>query len=547
MSPLKDQIVKEADFALLVMLGCVTVVLLIACANVVNLLLAHSTMREREFALRVTMGAGRGRLARHFLTESLVLSFLGALGGLIFVVLRTKLLVLLDPGTIPRLDEVGIDARVLAFTLGVLLLLTVILGLVTSFKFSRMNLVENIKQGVASTKEVSFFKLRNLFVVVEIALVLSLLVLGAFTLESYRRLSEVDPGFATEGRFTFEIPLPKERYPDKEAVVAFFTELLEKLEALPGIEASAVSTNVPLSGRRYVVDYMIAGNMSTQARLPRAMFDYVSTEYFRSMDIPLLVGRHFTKADRQEAQDIIVINETMANKHWTVDDAVEQHIYIDDEEYKIVGVVKDVKYNAMAETEESPKFYRPSLQSDYPFHNRQVVVWTRMANPEDLIPSIRNTVLEIDSGQPINKVRLFEDMVKDSNARHRFNMILFLIFGLIGLFLGAVGVYGVVNYSAGRRTREMGIRMAVGARRSDVLKLVLGTELIPVTVGVALGIGVSLALSQAMSTLLYDVSTSDPVFYAGVSCDLLVVAILAIYGPALRASRVDPLSSIRYE
>lgn len=546
--PLKERIVGKARFTLLVLLGGVTVVLLIACTNVVNLLLAHTTLRERELALRVLLGAGRWRLIRHFLTESLVLSVLGALGGLLLAAVSTRLLVVLDPGTVPRLDEVGIDTRVVAFTLAVSLLVTVVLGLLTSFECFRLDLVENIKREAGpATRDVGIFKFRNLIVTTEIALVSSLLVCAALTLESYRRLTKVDPGFAVASRFAFEVALPVARYPDKEAVVPFFTKLQEKLNTIPGIAANAAATNIPLGERTWIANYMISGYMSTEVRVPRALFDYVSTDYFRTMGIPLVAGRRFTETDRYGSPDVVIVNEAMAKRHWSVEDAVGQYLYLDNREFQVVGVVGNAKYRTTADTGLMPKFYRPNLQMDYPYPTRQVVVWTRTADPDSLIPAIRNAVLEIDKGQPINKVRLFQDLVNHSNSRHRFNMILFLTLGLIGLFLGAVGVFGVVSYSVGQRTREMGLRMAFGAQQGDLLKMVLGTELIPVAVGLALGIAAALALTGTMSSLLYQVSTSDPVFYAGASGILLVVATLAIYVPAFRASRVDPLRSIRYE
>lgn len=548
LTPLKERIVGNADFTLLMLLSCVMVVLLISCINVINLLLAHTTIRERELALRVVLGAGRWRLVRHFLTECLVLSALGALGGLLLAVVSTKLLVLLDPGRIPRIDEVRIDIWALAFTLGVLLLVAMVLGFVTSFRALRLNLVGNLKrEGVLATKEAGAFKVRSLIVTMEVALVLSLLVAGALTLESYRKLTKDDLGFARDGRFVFEVSLPASRYPAKEMVVTFFTRLEEKLSAIPGIDATATTTNVPLGGRLWVAVYMIEGVMPTDVRLPRALFDYVSKDYFQTMGIQLIKGRYFAETDVKGVQDVIILNESMATKHWTLEEAIGKFIYIDQDSFEVIGVVENAKYQTTAEVDPRPKFYRPNLQMDYDYPTRQVVVWSRTAEPEDLIPAIRNAVMEIDKDQPITKIRRFDDLVSAANAGHRFNMILFMTFGFIGLFLGAVGVYGVVSYSVDRRTREMGLRMAFGAQRGDLLRMILGTELIPVAVGLVLGAGAALALSRSMSSLLYEVSPSNPLYYAGVSCILLAVALVAIYIPALRASRVDPLSSIRYE
>lgn len=552
MISLKEWIVGDMKFALLMILGGVTIVLLMACANVINLLLARGTERERELALRVALGAGRRRLIRHFLTESLVLSALGALGGLLFVVLSTKLLVALDSGSIPRLDEVDVDIRVLGFTLACALIVTVALGLTMSLRTFGASLVENLKQGtVLVAKESGPWKLRNLVVAVEIGLVLGFLILGTLMLRSYRELTRVDPGFERDGRFAVEVALPNAKYPDAEAVNAFFDELLEKIDALPDVESSAVATNLPLSGRRWGGSYLMARGGAPEAA-ERALFDYVSPDYFQTMGILLIEGRGFTQEDGKEARAVTVVNKTMADKHWADGDPLSGHIYLGpdgSDEIDVIGVVENVKYQDL-DAESAVKYYRPNSQITYTYSTRQVVVRTRTTDPvssEALVSSIRKAVLTIDEGQPINKVLMLEDLVSNSIAHHRFNMLLFMILGPIGLILGGVGVYGVVSYSAGRRTREMGIRLSLGARRADVLKLVVATELIPVLVGVALGIATALALSRTMSSLLYGVSAIEPGLYAGASCVLLVVALWAIFVPAYQASRVDPQTAIRYE
>lgn len=547
MRPLQEQIVGKVKFSLMILLGCVTVVLLIACANVINLLLARSTVRAKELALRVALGAGRGRLIRHFLTESMVLSALGALGGLLLVMLSLKLLVALGPGMIPRLNEVDVDARVLGFTLVITLFVTVAFGLVMSFKAFHMNLLETISSASAQPKkERGHLKLRNMVVAAEIGLVLGLVIFGALLLKSYRKLSQVDPGFERDGRIAVEISLPSADYPDVESVIAFFDRLLEELDALPGIEASAVTTNLPLGETRWASSYMTEGTVLPESDMYRALFDAVSTDYFRAMGIRLIAGRLFTAADRGGAPEVAVVNHTMANKHWTDETAVGHFLHRENDHHiEIVGVVEDVRSQSL-NAEGPEKFYASHTQMFY-YPTRQVVVWTKLENPADAVPMIRDAVLQIDDRQPITKVVMLEDLVNKSIARHRFNMFVFMILGFIGLFLGTVGVYGVVSYSVGRRTQEMGIRLALGARRADVLKLVLGTELIPVLVGVGLGIGTALALSRMLSSLLYEVSTNDPLFYAGGTCLLFVVTLPAVSIPAFRASRVDPMTSVRYE
>lgn len=547
MIPLQERIVGKVRFALLMLLACVTAVLLIACANVINLLLAQGMVREREFALRVALGASRRRLIQHFLTEGLVLSGFGAVGGLLIVDLSLKLLAALGPDIIPRLNEVDIDARVLGFALVASLLVTTVLGLVMSSKTIHMNLLDNIKStAVQSTRESGPLRLRNLVVAVEIGLVLSLVIFGALLLKSYRKLSQVDPGFDREGRVAVEITLPSVDYPDAETVVAFFNRLLEKIDALPGIEASAATTHLPFSGSRWAITYRIQGSELPESELPRARYDAVSPDYFRAMGIPLIAGRTFTEADRKGAPEVVVVNRTIADRHWPAGAAVGQFLQRREQMIEVVGVVEDVKHDSLSE-EGGGKIYGPNPQMEFYYPTRHVVAWTRLDDPADAVPMIRDAVLQVDDRQPINRVLVLDDLVSDSMARHRFNMSLFTIFGFIGLFLGAVGVYAVVSYSVGRRTREMGIRLALGARRADVLKMVIGSELIPVLAGVALGIGTALTLSRTLSSLLYGVSTSDPVFYAGGTCLLFAVTVLAVSIPALRASRVDPLTSVRYE
>jgi putative ABC transport system permease protein len=548
--PLHEHLVGDVRPALLVLLGAVLFVLLIACANVANLLLARTAGREREIAVRTALGAGRGRIVRQLLTESVLLGLAGGALGLLLALWGGELLVSLAPGGLPRLERLGLNGPVLLFTLGASLLTGILFGLAPALQASRPDLNESLKEAKGIGAGVRGRRVRSLLIVAEVALALVLLVGAGLLMQSFARLQEVEAGFDTERLLSFHLSLPSTKYPEDPQIGAFHRQALERLGALPGVESAAAVMSLPLTGSYSSATFSIEG----QAQPPDAQslevkLNVVSDGYLGTMGIPLKSGRFFGASDAEGAAPVAVVNETMARLHFPGVDPVGKRFKwgrLDSERYpwrEVVGVVGDVRHKSL-EAPSDPEVYMPLGQEAI---RAAAFVLRTATDPATLAPAVRREVQALDSALPIYGLRTMDELLSGSLAQRRFNLWLLGLFASVALLLAAVGIYGVMSTMVGQRTREIGIRMALGARRADVLRMILGEGVGLVLVGVGIGLAGAIALSRALGSLLYEVSRTDPVTYGAVAVVLVLAAALACYVPARRAMGVDPMQALRYE
>ena len=558
--PLHEQIVGKVRPALLVLLGAVGFVLLIACANVANLTLARAVMRRKEIAIRAALGAGRVQLIRQLLTESVLLALLGGFVGLLLATWGVDLLLALGPENIPRREEIGLDAGVLVFTLAVSLLTGLIFGLVPAWQASKADLNVTLKEGgQLQGTSAKHQRLRNALVIAEIALALVLLTGSGLLIKSFARLLDVNPGFDTSNVLALQVTLPSSKYSQEQKRAAFYQQLEERLKALPGVQAVGAVSRLPLfagditSGRSNITSRLvIEGRPAAAGDLPEVDYRVASPSYFQAMNIPLVRGRLFNWQD--EPQDraglplVAIINEAMARRFWPGEDPIGKRIKwsgdLDQNPWwTIVGVVGNVRHFSL-DMEPRPEVYRPYLVNPL---TGPIIVVRAASNPENLIALVRNEVRALDGDVPISNISTMPQLVSRSVAPRRFSMLLLTIFSAVALLLAAVGIYGVMAYSVTQRTHEIGIRLALGAQTADVLKLVVGQGMALALMGVGIGVVGAFALTHLMSSLLYGVSTTDPLTFVVVSVLLTSVALLASYIPARKATKVDPMVALRYE
>jgi putative ABC transport system permease protein len=550
--PLQTQVVGDVRPALLVLLGSVAFVLLIACANVANLLLARAAARQREVATRVALGASRLRIVRQFLTESLVLAILGGLLGLLLAHWGLQFLVFLKPTNIPRLTEIGIDGRVLAFTLLASFLTGIVFGVLPALQISNSDPNEFLKEGDrAGTAGPGRTRLRDVLVISEVALAFSLLLDAGLMIRSFARIQEVAPGFNPQNVLTMAIPLPPYRYAESAKRTAFFQQVLERVKQLPGAQYAGVTTDLPLTGGGTSTDFLIKGQPAPSTP-PLTDYHSVSPDYFRAMQITLQKGRYFTERDTNDRPPVVIINETLARRFFPNRDPIGQWVGLSGppDWREIVGVVGDVKDLAL-ESGAEPAAYVPYLQNSPAYlsdtsYSMALVVRTEN-DPTVVASAVRHEILTVDKDQPVSSVMTMEQVVADSISFQRVNMWLLGIFAGLALAIATAGIYGVMAYSVTQRAHEIGIRMALGARRRDVLRLVLGQGLMLACVGISLGLIAALALARTMKSLLYSVQPTDPLTLAGVSLLFAAIAFIAAYFPARRATKVDPTVTLRYE
>lgn len=547
---LHEQIVAPVRSALLVLLGAVGFVLLIACANVANLLLVRTAAREREISIRVALGASNLRLIRQLLTESTLLALLGGALGLLLALWGVDLLVRLNAGYIPRAGEVGIDSRVLGFTLVIALLTGMIFGLAPTLEASKLNLNEALKEGGrGSAGSLRGQHTRGLLVISEVALALVLLVAAGLMIKSFLRLLDTHLGFNPKNVLTMQVHIPPFKYSQPRQWTALYQQILERIQALPGVRSTGIGISLPPRVSERSNLFVIEGRPSPgPGRSPIAQFFTVSPHFLDTLQVPLLKGRSFTEADRADAPGVVIINETVARRFFPDEDPIGKRLKLGNPESRspwltIVGVVEDVKYSGLdAETEAG--LYVPFAQN--PFPGMFLLVRT-MSDPLGLAAAVRKEILAVDKDQPIADIKILEQVVSESVAQRRLNTVLLGIFAVVALILAVVGIYGVVSYSVTQRTHEIGIRMALGARPSNVLKLVVGQGMILVLIGVTIGLIAAFALTRVLSSLLYGVSATDPATFMVISLLLVAVALLASYIPARRATKVDPMVALRYE
>ena len=547
--PIHEWVVgRQFRLALLVLFGAGALVLLIACANIANLILARAVSREREFAIRIAVGAGKFRLIRQLMVESLLLGLLGGVVGLMLALLSIKLLVASAPGNIPRLNEVSLDARVLAFVLAVSVLTPLAFGLIPAAQASKVDLNESLKDGGRSaTGGLRGRRIRHLLVAVEVALALLLSISAGLMIKSFVRLQQVDPGFRVENLLTMRITLPRTRYPNNGVVATSYENILDRIKSLPGVESDCASSSLPLGGGGY---YLSRSFLAEGLPEPPAGADYpghwmvVTPDYFDTMGISLLRGRSFTKEDTAESPMVIIINESMARQMFPDENPLGKRIRSWRDENKmreIVGVVADVRYLGRDDLVR-PLAYVPHRQDTW----IALVLTIRTAtDPASLINTIRSEIRGTDKDLAIAYVETMEQVLADSVSRPRFTVLLLSIFAFIALTLAAVGVYGIMSYSVTQRTHEIGIRMALGAQPRDLFKLIVGEGLVIASVGVAIGLAGASAVTRVLSSLLFGMTATDLTIYAGASVLLICVAMAASYFPTRRAVRVDPMASLR--
>jgi putative ABC transport system permease protein len=567
MVPVKEQLIGRIRPALLVLLGAVAFVLLIACANVANLLLARASAREKELAIRAAMGAGRTRLVRQLLTESLLLGLAGGLLGLVLAYWGVNALRALVPPNTPRMDEVQLDSMVLVFTFGVSLLTGLFFGLVPSWHLAKNDLREALSEaGRGTSVSGKTLHLRSWLVVSELALAVLLLVGAGLLIRSFNRLLDVSPGFQTQHLLTMELSLPEKTYPDGAPVQKFFTELLASVKTVPGIESAGAVSQLPLSdsytsGSVFFEDTSIPDipRLPNLGNLPYMEIDQraATSEYFQAMQIPLVRGRLLNEADDASALLVAVVDTNFAHRFWPQGDVIGRRVGIDTIPNSnpptprwrtIVGVVGHVKHYAL-DVEGREQIYFPHRQPLFGvFAPRDMTLAVRTSqDPSTVTNAIRERIFAIDKGLPPYNIATMDQLVSTSVAQPRLNLSLLVAFAVLALVLAAVGVYGVMAYAVTQRTHEFGIRTALGASPTDVLKQVFleGGRL--AALGLALGLIAALVLTRLMASLLFGVSPSDPMTLGLVAVILALVALAACYIPARRAARVDPVIALRYE
>jgi putative ABC transport system permease protein len=545
MVPLHAQVVGSFRTALLVLFGAVAFVLLIGCANLANLSLARATSRQKEVAIRSALGASRIRIVRQLVTESLVLALGGGALGVLIASWGIALLKLILPDNFPRTTDIHLDGPVLIFTAFASVATGLIFGLAPAFQVSRTQLTESLKEGERGTEGAGRNRLRSVLVVTEVALALTLLMGAGLLLRSFVRLQEVDPGFQPAHLLTMEISLPDVRYPDPQKA-AFFQQLLERVRALPRVQSAGAIGHLPLGGDIESYAMEVEGRPPLPNEYANPACHVVMPGYFEAMKIPLVKGRYFQERDGAQSAHVLIINEAVARNVFPKESPIGKRLRMGFNGFtgEIVGVVGDTRTLAldMAPIEE---LYTPYLQ--LPSWNTMTLAVRTASAPLALSRSVRELVLEIDKDEPVSKIRTMDEVMGAAVAAPRFRTLLLGLFGLAALFLAGIGIYGVMSYSVSQRTREIGIRMALGAAQPEVIKLVLKQGLTLTLAGVGIGLLGALGLTQLLSGMLYEVRPTDPLTFAGVALLLTAIALLANYVPARRATEVDPMVALRHE
>jgi putative ABC transport system permease protein len=535
---------------LLILLGAVACVLLIACANVANLLLARATSRHKEMAIRAAMGASRLRVIRQLLTESVLLSLLGGAVGLLLAVWWSDLLIALGKEDIPRALHVGIDLRVLGFTLGVSILTGVIFGLAPAFHSSKRELIDALKEGGRGTSEgARRNKVRSVLVVSELAIAVVLLVGAGLLIKSLWRLQKVNSGLQPQNVLTFNVGLPEKYNYEKQA--RFFIDLKSRLEALPGVQSASSVLPLPLSGDRFVISFEIEGRPMAPKDHPSGDFFAAGVGYFRAMGIPIIKGRDFDDRDRYGSTPVVIITETLARQFFPNEDPIGKRIKpgintIEGDKTtmrEIIGVVGDVR-NRSLDTAPKQAYYVP--QTQVPFDQMVMVVKT-LDDPHNLISAATKQVAAMDQDIPVFGVKTMEEYLSTSVAAPRFSTTLLTIFAGVALVLTVVGLYGVMSYSVAQRRNEIGIRLALGAQSRDVLLMIVKQGSLLIGLGLVIGLSGAFALTRLIASMLFGVTAKDPLTFTAVGALLAAVALLACYVPAWRATKVDPMEALRYE
>ncbi|HEY2103031.1 MAG TPA: ABC transporter permease [Chthoniobacterales bacterium] len=548
--PLRRELIGDVSGALYVLFAAVGCVLLIACANVANLLLARATVRAKEIAVRSALGASRARVVRQLLVESVLLSTIGAVLGLILAAWGTDVLVTLIPQSIPRIAEIRLDSAVLAFTFAVSVATGVLFGLAPALQASRQDLRSSLNESGRSIVSASRHRLRGALVSGEVALALVLLTGAGLLLQSFQRLANVNPGMQVDRLLTGFVALPDSTYPKSENIRQFFDQLLPRLRALPDVRSASTILPLPLSGSDMTTSFDMEERPKPEGQQANAAVRVVSTEYFETQGLPLIRGRVFDETDRTDSKPVVIINQSFADKFFPGENSIGKRIrpgMSSGPEEKgpmreIIGIVGNVKFRSLRQ-EATPEMYVPLSQLPMPYAS--ILVRTNTSAPSLLTSAMRAELARVDATVPLRSVRLYDDYISRALARPRFNALLLSIFAGVALLLTAIGIYGVMAYSVAQRRQEIGIRMALGAQRLDVMRLIVGGGMRLTAVGVILGILAALALTRLLETLLYGIRPFDLPTLGGVAILLALIALLACWLPASRATRKNPIAALR--
>jgi predicted permease len=545
--PLQDQITGRSHSGLALILAAVGAVLLITCVNIANLLLARATGRRREIAIRCAIGAGRGRLVRQVLVESLLLAVLGGLCGMAVAYGAIQVIVAHAPVDLPRMDEIRPDIRLLLFNFGISVAAGLLFGLLPAWRFAKADPQEAMKSGSrGSTASRRAGSLRGVLVSLEVGLSAMCLIAGGLLLHSFVKLLKVDPGFTASRAITADLSLPGRRYPDMKKRAEFVRSVLERVSALPGVTSAGISNRLPLSGEGGNNFVMAEGRNQSMIERPLSDMRQVNPDYFRTLGIPLRAGRIFTDADRGHGHPVALISSLTAQRIWPGENPIGKRFKMggDDTPFiEIIGIVGDIHGVSLSRAP-SNTIYLPYWQRS--FNEYSLVVRTGM-DPASAASPIRAAIRQVDPELPIPAFQTMQDLVDASLAQRRFQMTLVLLFAVSALLLASLGIYGVVSFSVAQRTNEMGIRLALGAQPAGIRMMVLRQGLLPVALGLVAGVSASLAMGRLLANLLFGVTAVDPSTIGGVVAALTVVAAIATYIPARRATRVDPLTALRYE
>ena len=550
--PLRDQIAGDLRRPLMVLSVAVGFVLLIACANIANLLLSRAASRRREIAVRAALGASRKRIVRQLLIEGLLMSAAGAVCGLFLASWSFAFLQQLIPDGLASSTTLSMDPKVLGFTLVVTLLTTLIFGLAPAFQASNIDLNEALKQGGGrSGLNAGGNRLRSAMVVAEVALALVLLVGAGLLIQTFLKLRDQYAGLRPESVLTLRTVLSRTKYPEHPARVAFYKQVLERVQALPGVVAAGYTTTVPLAEKGGTNGFSIEGRSIEQATAGGLAYDanhrQISVDYFKTMAIPIQQGRAFNEGDNEQSIPVAVINETMARQYWPNENPIGKRFKLGDPEdaevpwVSIVGIARDVRQMGVDEPVKAEMYFPYQQGAAGAFYAPRDLAIRTSVDPMSLVAAARNEIHQVDPDQPISNIRTMGEVLGEETASRELGMTLLTIFAALALLLATLGIYGVLAYFVVQHTQEIGVRMALGAQRSNILGLVLKKGMALTVLGVAIGLVLAFALTRLMASLLFEVSTTDPLTYAGISAVLMIVAFIACYVPARRATKVDPM------
>ncbi len=555
--PLRDQLAGDVRRPLLVLLVAVGFVLLIACANIANLLLSRAASRSREIAVRTALGASRARIVRQLLVESLLLATAGGVCGLLLASLSFAFLQRLIPDGLAISTKLNLDVKVLGFTLLLALLTAVVFGLVPAFQASKIDLNGALKQGGGRTGlNVGGNRLRSFMVVTEVALALVLLVGAGLLIQTFLKLRDQYSGLRPEKVLTLRTVLPLSKYPEQSQRAAFYKQVLERVKSLPGVVSTGYATSIPLAWKGGTNGFFPEGRTVERASAEGLSYDanhrQVSADYLKTMGIPLLRGRSINDSDDERAMPVAIVNDTMARQYWPGEDAVGKRFKLGDPQddipwITIVGVAGDVRQMGVDEPVKAEMYFPYQQIKEFKFYAPRDLAIRTTVDPLSIVAAARSEIHQIDPAQPISKVRTMDEVLGEETASRSLAMTLLTIFSALALLLATLGIYGVLAYFVVQHTQEIGVRVALGAQRHDILKLVLRKGMTLTLLGVVIGLGVAFALTRLMASLLYGVSTTDPLTYAAIALLLTVVALVACYLPARRATKVDPMVALTYE